>query len=269
MSKNVEYEISGIDNVNRILPKNGSWYYKYLKNGNLKVYGKPIHRDAFFSTEFEQNIRNHDGIIQKKNNLTNLKKVNMSNEQPKQNGESTDEGKTSIQELQAIEQQIETFLENQDEAPIETSVESTWSTIVLTTNTDVTDSTVLSTQLQNHLETKIDKEAQSKIKPLLEKIKKGLKKGKITSAVYTQPKCNPSVEGKNITIAKSDSTSATLEVTVEEPVDTVKVTSVKTHTIAANLFSSEVVMGALSEFSDGKTFLKGLTEYKETFVPNS
>lgn len=267
MSKNFAYEISGIANVNLVLPKNGNWYYQYLKNGNIKIHGRPMYVDTFSPTVFEQNIQNQGGNIEKGNNLITTKDKNMSDEENNLNDENTsDDENASTQELQAIEQQIETFLESQDEASNDSSVESTWSKIELTTDSETSD---FSAKLKSQLETKIDEEAQSKITSLLEKIKKDLKKGKVTSAVYKQPSCKPTITGKVITINKSDCNPATLSVTIEEVVDEVKVTSIKLYPISANLFSSEVVLNALSAFPEGRLFLKGLTEYKETFTPKS
>jgi hypothetical protein len=72
-----EYEISGIANINRILPQKGSWYYHYLKNGNILIHGRPLDAASFCSKKFEQKIITNGGNIIKSNRLLNEKESKM------------------------------------------------------------------------------------------------------------------------------------------------------------------------------------------------
>jgi hypothetical protein len=70
-----EYEISGIANVNRILPQNGSWYYHYLTNGNIVIHGQPSDAAFFCPKKFEQKVITNGGYIVNNNKLLNKKKI--------------------------------------------------------------------------------------------------------------------------------------------------------------------------------------------------
>ncbi|TRX35526.1 hypothetical protein FNW52_10830 [Flavobacterium sp. ZT3R18] len=249
-----EYEISGIANVNRILPPKGNWCYHFLKNGNIRIRGKPLDANFFSSMKFEEKVITNGGYIVNNNKLLNKKQNKMS--------EPT-KTETATEELIKIEQEIETFLEVNSEKELE----NTYSQLDLTSKNAITDTTTFATQLESSLGGKINKEIESKIKQLLEKIKNNLKSGKVLSAVYSPPSCTPTVTGTKITIEKSACKAATLDVTIEVIIDDVKVLSKKNYSISADLFPSQDVINALSEFSAGRAFLKGLTTSTETFTP--
>jgi hypothetical protein len=247
-----EYEISGITSVNRIMPQEGTWFYHYLTNGNRVIHGRSSHAAFFCPKKFEQKVITNGGYIVNSNKLLNKKQNKMS--------EPT---KTATEELIKIEQEIETFLEVNSEKELG----NTYSQLDLTSGNKITDTTTFATQLESSLGGKINKEIESKIKQLLEKIKNNLKSGKVLSAVYSPPSCTPTVTETKITIDKSACKSATLDVTIEVIIDDVKVLSEKKYSISTDLFPSQDVISALSEFSAGKTFIKGLTTSTEKFTP--
>jgi hypothetical protein len=72
-----EYEIAGIANVISILPQNGSWYYQYLENGNIRIHGKPFDANSFSSDEFEQKIISYGGSIINNNNSLIKKEMDL------------------------------------------------------------------------------------------------------------------------------------------------------------------------------------------------
>ena len=246
-----EYEISGIANVNSILPQKGNWYYRYLPNGNMVIQGRNWDIASFCPKKFEQKVITNGGNIQTSNKLVNKKQNKMS--------EPTE---TATEELIKIEQEIETFLEVNSEKELE----NTYSRLDLTSQNLITDTT-FATQLASGLGGKINNEMESKIKQLLKQIKNNLKSGKVLNAVYSPPSCTPIVTETKITIEKSACKAATLDVTIEVIIDDVKVLSEKKYPISADLFPSQDVINALSEFSAGRTFLKGLTTSTETFAP--
>jgi hypothetical protein len=247
-----EYEIAGIANVISILPHNGSWYYQDLKNGNIRIHGKPFDANSFSSMKFEEKVITNGGHIVNNDKLL-IKKQNKMSEPTV----------TAKKELSTIEQEIDTFLEVNSE----NELENTYSQLDLISKNTITDTATFATQLANSLGGKINKEIESKIKRLLEKIKNNLKSGKVLSAVYSPPSCTPTVTGTKITIEKSACNAATLDVTIEVIIDDVNVSSKKSYPISADLFPSQDVINALSEFSEGRTFLKGLTTSTETFTP--
>jgi hypothetical protein len=253
-----EYEIAGIVNVNCILPQNGSWYYQDLKNGNIKIHGKPLDINSFSSMKFEEKVTTNGGYIVNNNNNKLLTKKQKIMSEPTKTVTAT-----ATEELIKIEQEIETFLEVNSEKKLE----NTYSQLDLISKNTITDTTAFATQLANSLGGKINKEIESKIKQLLEKIKNNLKSGKVLSAIYTPPSCTPTVTGTKITIEKSACKAATLDVTIEVVIDDVNVLSKNIYPISADLFPSQDVINALSEFSAGRTFLIGLTTATETFTP--
>ncbi|WP_028888894.1 hypothetical protein [Tenacibaculum ovolyticum] len=247
-----EYEIAGITNMNTILPRNGNWYYTYLNNGNIKVYGSPSNANDFSPKTFEQKILAEGARIQLVNNLTNKNQEKMAD--------------TATEELIKIEQGIETVLEEISEKELE----NTYLSIVLTSSNSIpTPNTNFQKNLTNHLGSKMNDEIRSKIKLKLEQIKKSLKSGTVTEAVFTLPTCKPVTKDTTITIKDEDYVPGSLEITIETTIAEVKCSSSKSYPISGDKFSSQDIINALTEFSAGRTFLKGLTTSLETFTPST
>lgn len=124
---NFEYEIAGIVNVNRMLPQNGSWYYHYLKNGNIRIHGKSFDTDSFSPKKFEEKVITNGGHIVNNNILINKK--------PKKMSEPTTT--TKDDKLIKIEQEIESFIE----ASSEKKIENTYSQLELISTNTIANST--------------------------------------------------------------------------------------------------------------------------------
>lgn len=273
-----EYEISGIANINRILPQNGNWYYHYLKNGNIRIYGMPSDPTSFSLKKYAQKITFYGGYLKTNNEIINQKQLKMADNNTKKPSKSTDSGNSSTS-LETLENEI-----NQIEEIIsETTIAKAYTQIVLTSTNPIKDTTTFRQQLDNNLNGKINSEAKAQIKQLLEQIKKELTSGKIVGAIYDPPSCKSNPQSPLptplptgitfpkgtkgiVTISKDNFTSAMLNVSTEIEVDGVQVSSSKKHPISDNLFSTQDIINALAEFSAGRTFLSGLTTAQQIFT---
>ncbi|WP_420551197.1 hypothetical protein [Tenacibaculum aiptasiae] len=265
-----EYEISGISNINRILPSNGNWYYRYLKNGNVVIHGTPSNPTSFSSKKFAQKITINGGYLKSKNNIINKKHLKMADNETKKASNATDQSKSTKSASTSLET-LENEINQLEEAASENNISKAYSKIELTSTQKITNNIDFQNQLDNNLGGKINTEAKTQIKQLIEQIKKEFPSETIISAVYTPPSCKSNAEnidskGASITISKSDCKPATLSVTTEVEVDEVKVSSIKKYPISESLFSTEDITNALAEFTTGRTFLKGLTTATQTFT---
>lgn len=166
--------------------------------------------------------------------------------------------------LEKVENEINDILADLSE----NGLENTYSKIVLTSNNAIpaTDTT-FSAVLGNHLCNQINKEFLSKIKQKLLQIKNNLTSGEIKGSSFTLPACTPLAEGSTITISSENYQPGTLTVTIEIIIVGISCSYPLTFPLSGNKFSSTDITHALSEFSEGRTFLKGLTTSTETFTP--
>lgn len=265
---NFEYEISGIMNVNRILPDGVCCYYHYLENGNLSIHGQFSDASSFCSMKFEQKVIRNGGKIEKSNRLFNKKQNRM--EEINKNFEKSSI-KSSIGDsiakasLEKVEDEINEILADLTE----NELENTYSQIVLTSKNAIPaeEKDTFSAVLGNHLGNRMNKEFLSKIKQKLLQIKNNLTSGEIKGSSFTLPTCTPVAEGPTITISNKNYHPGILTITIEIIIVGISCSYPLTFPLSGNKFSSEDITHALSEFSEGRTFLKGLTTSTETFTP--
>ncbi|WP_068475040.1 hypothetical protein [Saccharicrinis aurantiacus] len=251
--KDYAFKISGILNVNKILPNNGNWNYRFLDNGNILIHGSPSDTDIFSHEEYNRKIIENGGKLECNNGITNIKQIKMS-----------ETANTPTEELIDIEKGIESYLEEGSEQ----QVENTYVSIVLTSNNKIpTPSSGFQKDLMSFLGSKMNDEIRTRIKSKLEQIKSNLKSGNITGATITLPTCNPEIGDTKITIKDEDYVSGSLKISIETTIADVKCLSSKSYPVSGNKFSSQDIIHALTEFSAGRTFLKGLTTSVETFKP--
>lgn len=261
---NFEYEISGTKNVNRVLPDGVCCYYHYVENGNLSIHGQFSDASFFCPIKFEQKVIKNGGKIEKSNRLFNKKQNRMDNNN--KNFEKSSIGDSSVKaSLEEVETEIKEILADLSE----NELENTYSKIVLTSKNTIPEQEkdTFSAVLANHLSNRMNKEFLSKIKQKLLQIKNNLTSGEIKASSFTLPTCKPDAKGSTITISSTNYHPGILTITIEIIIVGISCSYPLTFPLSGNKFSSEDITHSLSEFSEGRTFLKGLTTSTETFTP--
>ena len=203
------------------------------------------------------------GKIEKSNRLFNKKQNRMD---INKNFEKSSIGDSIAKaSLEKVEDEINEILADLSE----NELENAYSQIVLKSKNAIPtqEKDTFSALLANHLGNRMNKEFLSKIKQKLLQIKNNLTSGEIKGSSFTLPTCSPSAEDSTITISSTDYHPGILTITIEIIIVGISCSYPLTFPLSGNKFSSEDITHALSEFSAGRTFLKGLTTSTETFTP--
>jgi hypothetical protein len=272
-----EYEISGIANVNRIFPMIGNCYYSYLTNGNILIHGRHSDTDSFCPKKFAQKVKINGGNIQTINKLLNEKKSKMEKNGNKNldvsseklsgdgaiAGSSFETLESEINELGTLESEIENMM--------------AFTGIVLASKSSITTgNATFEADLANFLQNKTTGRIPAEVKQKLCEIEKSLISGEILASNYTSSTCVPlfaNASGTSTITINSDAYKpGNLEVTIASKIKLSSsndaICSIKqNYPMGVDAYSSKDIIKALSEFSAGRTFLKGLTTSTETFTP--